>query len=81
MSRRKTEEVYVAPDVIDDEERASNAYQDICDDSINRVRTKAAKIETGAAGECDYCGEESLRVVLREERPACPPCRDRYKLG
>lgn len=80
MDRKKTED-YIQPDVIDDEEAASNAYQDICDDAVNRARTKARKIEPGEPGECDYCGEESARVVMRQERPACAKCRDRYKLG
>jgi hypothetical protein len=78
---RKTTADYVQPDVRDDEEMASDAYQEICDDAVNRARTKASKIEAGEAGECDYCGEESPRVVMRDNRLACARCRDRLKLG
>jgi formylmethanofuran dehydrogenase subunit E len=78
---RKTNADYVAPDVVDDEEAASNAYADICDDAVERARTKAAKIEPGEPGECSYCGEPSPRVVIRNDQFACAPCRDKYKLG
>jgi class 3 adenylate cyclase len=37
---------------------------------------QAARIEPGAPGECELCGEWSGRLV----RGACAPCRDRYKL-
>jgi len=30
----------------------------------------------GAPGDCDLCGEHSMRLV----QGACAPCRDRYRL-
>jgi hypothetical protein len=83
---RKTTADYVPPDVVDDEEAAANAYQDICDDAVNRARTRAAKIEAGAAGFCDFCGSHFPRVVdritrLGEKVQACGRCRDENKLG
>ena len=75
------EKEFHARDVIDDEERASDHYEDLCNDAVQRARTAASKIEPGQAGDCDYCGEYFARVVIREERPACAICRDKLKLG
>lgn len=85
MDRKKIED-YVPPDVRDDEEIASDAYQNICDDAVNRARTKASKIEVGAPGECSFCGSNFPRVVDRvmpdgENVQACGKCRDDNKLG
>lgn len=33
-------------------------------------------IHTGSPGECDLCGEHSMRLI----EGACAPCRDRYHL-
>ena len=44
--------------------------------AVNDVREQAARIEPGAPGECELCGEWSGRLV----RGACAPCSDRYKL-
>lgn len=44
--------------------------------AVNDVREQAARIEPGAPGECELCGEWSGHLV----RGACAPCRDRYKL-
>lgn len=33
-------------------------------------------LEPGQAGECERCGEESVRLI----RNACARCRDRYRL-
>lgn len=35
-----------------------------------------AQIPAGEPGDCDRCGEFSLRLV----RGYCAPCRDKYKL-
>lgn len=35
------------------------------------------KLEPGIAGECEYCGKHSPRLV----KNACAPCRDEWKLG
>ena len=44
--------------------------------AVNDVREQAARIEPGAPGECELCGEWTGRLI----RGACAPCRDRYKL-
>lgn len=44
--------------------------------ALNQVREQAARIEPGAPGECELCGEWAGRLI----RGACAPCRDRYKL-
>ena len=46
------------------------------DNYLQHVRRKAAEIPVGVAGECDYCGEWSGRLV----DGVCAPCRDRRKL-
>lgn len=40
------------------------------------IKKAAEAIPKGTPGECDLCGEESLRLV----RGVCAPCRDRHKL-
>ena len=40
------------------------------------IATQRKDIEPGVPGECDLCGEDSLRLI----RGACAPCRDRYSL-
>ena len=83
---RRTSEDYIVPDVVDDEEAASNAYLDICEDAVERARTRASKIEIGAPGYCDFCGNHFTRVVDRVTRTgetvqACGKCRDENRLG
>ncbi len=57
-------------DIAQEREQADTAL------AINAVRKRAAAIEPGEAGECEYCGEWSARIV----RGACAPCRDQRKL-
>lgn len=40
------------------------------------IRQKAADMPKGEPGECERCGEPSLRLV----GGACAPCRDKFKL-
>lgn len=42
---------------------------------IKSIRAKA-QLLPGVSGECDHCGEHSLRLI----NGACAPCRDRKKL-
>lgn len=44
--------------------------------SIQAMREHAAKIPTGNPGECDLCGEYSLRLV----NGVCARCRDKHNL-
>ena len=44
--------------------------------TVAEIREAAARIPKGVAGDCDKCGEYSLRLV----RNACAPCRDRLGL-
>ncbi|OGO33103.1 MAG: hypothetical protein A2Z03_02225 [Chloroflexi bacterium RBG_16_56_8] len=46
------------------------------DTALEAARTAAANIQPGNAGECDLCGEHSMRLV----QGACAPCRDKYHL-
>jgi hypothetical protein len=57
----------------DDIDRAQEREQ------IDRERAIAASardLKPGTPGECDLCGEHSMRLVLG----ACAPCRDKYHL-
>lgn len=44
--------------------------------NIQKIQQRA-KIPKGVEGECDYCGNHSVRLIF----DACAKCRDRYKLG
>lgn len=46
------------------------------DIALQTARSAAAAIPEGHAGDCDLCGEHSMRLV----DGACAPCRDKYKL-
>ncbi len=43
---------------------------------LAEIRRKAQQMEKGTWGECERCGEFSLRLV----GGACAPCRDKFKL-
>lgn len=57
-------------DIAQEQEQADTAR------SISSARAAAAAIPAGHAGECDYCGEWSPRIVGR----ACARCRDKRRL-
>lgn len=59
----------------DDVDKANDYSESLLDSKIKVIRDKA-KLEKGAEGECDLCGEWMLRLISG----ACAPCRDRYKL-
>lgn len=61
----------------DEIDRANDRAQEDAERSINAARQRAASIPAGEAGECDFCGEWSGRLV----NGACAPCRDRLELG
>lgn len=69
------------PDEID---RSSELYDEFCDDSIQRIRRNALKIDPGSPGDCDVCGNYFARVVKTTYREqdilACGRCRDERKL-
>lgn len=44
--------------------------------SLTAIRDAASKIPVGEAGECERCGEHSLRLVNN----TCARCRDKFKL-
>jgi hypothetical protein len=55
---------------------------DIANDYVERVREAAMRtprpqMAKGEPGECEWCGEDSPRLV----RGACARCRDKYNLG
>ena len=43
---------------------------------LQAARNKANAIPPGEPGECELCGEDSLRLV----NGACAPCRDKRRL-
>ncbi len=47
------------------------------DAKIRAIHNRAALIPVGEPGECDKCGEESMRLVCGN----CATCRDKFKLG
>jgi len=40
------------------------------------IKAQSKDIPPGVAGECERCGEHSLRLINQ----TCAPCRDKYKL-
>lgn len=60
-------------DVIDQGSEREQLDRDL---ALQAARTAAAEIPAGNAGDCDLCGEHSMRLV----QGACAPCRDKYKL-
>ncbi len=60
-------------DVCDDADGLIQAHTDT---AIASVSTRARLIPKGNPGECDLCGEYTVRLV----EGACAPCRDRFKL-
>jgi hypothetical protein len=58
----------------DDADRASYYVESVIDDHVKEAMRRAAEIPVGKAGECQSCGEESLRLV----DDTCAKCRDLY---
>jgi len=61
-------------DIID---TANDVAEAAADRAITAARAEAAQMPEGIAGECDFCGEWTGRLV----RGACAPCRDKRKMG
>lgn len=61
----------------DDADRADYRIEEITNDAILEARLFLDSMETGHAGECDFCGEHFSRLV----DGACGWCRDKYRLG
>jgi hypothetical protein len=60
-----------------DEIDLANARAELEAERAIRVhRATAAKIPAGEPGDCDLCGEHSMRLVAG----ACAPCRDKFNL-
>ena len=55
--------------------QAEAVEQFLRDAEIKNIRANAT-LASGVAGECDYCGEHSLRLI----NGACAPCRDKRRL-
>ena len=60
----------------DEADRASYFIESVIDDHVKEAMRKCADIPPGNPGSCDFCGEESGRLVAG----ACGFCRDRYNL-
>lgn len=48
--------------------------ESVIDDHVKEAQRRAAEIPVGVAGECDGCGEFSMRLV----DSYCAPRRDKY---
>lgn len=57
----------------DEIDRAQDREQQ---DRERAIAAAARDLVPGHAGDCDLCGEHSMRLV----EGACAPCRDRYHL-
>lgn len=44
--------------------------------ALQAARSAADQMPVGTPGDCDLCGEHSMRLV----EGACAPCRDKYGL-
>lgn len=62
---------------MDDVDEATERNQRRIDEGIARASLAAAAMPAGKPGDCDFCGEPSMRLVLG----ACAPCRDRRGLA
>lgn len=60
-------------DVIDQGSEREQRDRDI---ALTAARHAAENMPAGSAGDCDLCGEHSMRLV----QGACAPCRDKYAL-
>jgi hypothetical protein len=60
----------------DEIDRAQEAADKFTEQSLQRVKDKAAQMPVGRPGDCDICGEWSGRLV----NGVCAPCRDRHNL-
>lgn len=58
---------------MDEIDRAQEREQQ---DRDRAIAAAAHDIPAGSSGDCDLCGEHSMRLV----EGACAPCRDRYHL-
>lgn len=60
---------------MDEVDEATERSQRRIDEGIARAR--AQPLVAGHPGDCDLCGEQSMRLVLG----ACAPCRDKWGLA
>jgi hypothetical protein len=61
----------------DDADRADERMTPLLDSVVEDARRVAAQIPVGNPGDCDLCGEHSMRLV----GGVCAPCRDKYHLN
>ena len=62
------------PDILDEADAIIEKHNEI---ALKNIRHAASQMPKGTKGDCDLCGEWSVRLV----DGACAPCRDKYKLG
>ena len=60
----------------DEADKAQAATEPLLEADVAAIRNRAAKMPVGEPGECELCGEYSMRLV----RGACARCRDKHKL-
>lgn len=59
----------------DEIDKAEELSSVILDAQLRNIRSHA-QLDPGVAGECEKCGNESLRLIGGH----CAPCRDKFKL-
>jgi hypothetical protein len=62
-------EAIVHTDILDQAAALADAERE---SGVAAIRAAASRIEVGAPGDCDFCGEWTGRLV----HGACAPCRD-----
>lgn len=60
----------------DEIDQANDRAAQALDSAVSQARQAASRVMVGVEGQCDLCGEHSMRLIAG----ACAPCRDRYKL-
>lgn len=62
-------------------DRAVEKQAQLDEFNMRERRASAAKpLDPGVEGECELCGEHSLRLVATPLGQACAPCRDKRRL-
>lgn len=59
-----------------DELDATDERSQVMNDAAIQIIRNKAKLDPGVEGECDKCGDHTIRLI----GGYCAPCRDKYKL-
>lgn len=61
---------------MDEADRAQAEQESVEEALAKRRQDKPLQLDPGKPGDCEFCGEWSIRLV----KGVCAPCRDKYKL-